>query len=52
MHPKVKWSLILFGVLVIFAPLAAVGLFQWLIDTVGMAFHSIGIFLNGVVPKK
>lgn len=52
MHPRVKWALIGFIALIIFAPLAAVGLFNFAIDGIGTAFDSIGIFLNGVVPKK
>ena len=44
--------MILFGILIVFAPVAASGLFNWTADTISQAFTSIGIFLDNVVPKK
>lgn len=52
MHPKVKWTLIIFGIIVLIAPTLGAQLLGAAFDGIQAAIASLKIFGDAVVPKK
>lgn len=51
MHPKVKWGLIIFGLIVLVAPTLGAQIAGAAVHGIQGAIESLKIFGNAVVPK-
>lgn len=51
MHPKVKWSLIIFGLIILISPALGAQLLGAGVDLVQNAIASLKVFGEAVLPK-
>jgi len=51
MHPKVKWGLIIFGLIVLISPTLGAQLMGAGVDLIQNAIASLKVFGNAVIPK-